>query len=163
MRAVSIVGLVLSVSLGGGLIACTSDSHDFPAAETTEAQGITSFDDKPDEYQAISQSTVGDCFIYNIAGLLPTESTMVEKVQKIDCAQPHDAVIIGVQPVEFSEYPGEEVLFTQAERICAERLGEYQTEPNQQFVQMIYFVPPKEAWTDKTMQRLIQCAAVSPN
>lgn len=81
----------------------------------------------------------GDC----VAGLVGEART------PLPCTEPHEAEVFAVFTLPLDHWPGEEVVITEAEQGCQERLGAYEAalrdDPN---VELVFLHPGEDSWPE---------------
>ncbi|MDO4259132.1 MAG: septum formation family protein [Actinomycetaceae bacterium] len=103
---------------------------------------------------AATSLKVGDC-------IASPQGEEIRNVEPIDCAQPHGAEIYYVHTVEGQDFPGDEVLNGEAQRICAEQFAAYVGVPVEQHDTLTtwFMTPTQESWS--AGDHIIVCLAVN--
>ena len=86
----------------------------------------------------------GDCFDDPDTGV-----DEVSDVPLVDCEEPHDNEVYAVVELDDGDYPGDDVVLSQAQDICLDAFASYVSEPyttSELFATWI--VPTERSWSD---------------
>ncbi|MCK9796115.1 septum formation family protein [Isoptericola sp. 4D.3] len=96
---------------------------------------------------------------------VPEDLTDVRNVEHLDCADPHDAEVVGVRELTEASYPGLAEVETRAEEFCYDAFAEYVgTEYDSSTLSMGYFYPTARSWLigDRQISCWAEHADLSP-
>ena len=92
------------------------------------------------ETTPLEELAAGDCII-------EPEGLLVEEVDRVDCAEPHNYEVFAIYRESGGPYPGDEGLFTLAEVECGTYFESYVGVPfSESDVWYTYFTPTEEGW-----------------
>ena len=107
----------------------------------------------------------GDCYEGTLAG--GDESILALSVQRVDCAEPHAAEVVGRFSIEGELgsqvlYPGDEAVTVAAQEGCLERFAAYVgTEYAVSELDLQYYYPLRRSWMEG--DRIVACSALEPD
>ncbi len=147
-KGLAIGGLVLSALWTVGIagvtaIAVLTGAQRSEDGRVTEAGSVNVFDVR-----------VGDC-IEEVA-----EDPSATSVDAVPCADPHRAQVITTIALPDGDWPGERVVFSEADRGCLEALESETTPSNRNELESFYLHPTEQSWEVRD-DRDIVCIALT--
>lgn len=92
-----------------------------------------------DDHVPLADARVGDC----VADL--TESTRLFTLPVVPCEEPHIGEVYALFDLSLEEWPGEDVVFAEAEEGCVNELAAYSMTAYNDVTVEIYYVHPTQA------------------
>ncbi|MEU4418693.1 septum formation family protein, partial [Nocardia salmonicida] len=135
------VAAVLLVRNGDGEKSGGARSGDV-ASPSAGGEETDSEEPEPDDLVSTLDLDEGDCF------QLPAEEELIEGVEGVDCAEPHEAEVYAERDIEAKSFPGDEAADVLATDFCEKR---FETFVGLTYADSVldfyYFYPSTKTWT----------------